>query len=223
MIMLEFGRPFQWRPSYTKFGLFKRFMWGLFAITFSPYDINELTIGIGKAGVAVYNEDRMAEEHDRWSRAATWASFERQPPTYPTHRLTRLNFSTDAEWEEYDRKHDRYGDHWDKDRAKAWFVDKMTGWCGSSSMTNCKSVSNGLPACHEHLRLWRDGHRAIRSTAGRIVNVTTVRDVEQPEPILICPTCGRFYSHDGKGPGCERDECHFSCRPSIMMHWGPHD
>lgn len=33
------------------FGDFKRLMWGWFAVTTCPYDINEFFEGIGKAGV----------------------------------------------------------------------------------------------------------------------------------------------------------------------------
>jgi hypothetical protein len=54
MLMIEFRPPFQWKPSYTHFGYFRRVMWGWLALTVCPYGMNELIEGIGKAGVEVY-------------------------------------------------------------------------------------------------------------------------------------------------------------------------
>lgn len=55
MIMFECSNPFQWRPSYKKFGDFRRVMWGWFALTtFRGGGINELIEGIGYAGAKLY-------------------------------------------------------------------------------------------------------------------------------------------------------------------------
>jgi hypothetical protein len=56
MLMIEACPPFQWRPKYHHFGHFRRFMWGWFAFTICPYDMNALIEGIGKAGVEVYGK-----------------------------------------------------------------------------------------------------------------------------------------------------------------------
>lgn len=57
MILFECGSPFQWKPSYCRFGDFKRVMWGYFAVTACPYGINELFEGIGRAGAKLYDDD----------------------------------------------------------------------------------------------------------------------------------------------------------------------
>lgn len=56
MVLLECGSPFQWKPSYVKFGDFRRVMWGYFAVTTCPHGINELFEGIGRAGASLYVE-----------------------------------------------------------------------------------------------------------------------------------------------------------------------
>lgn len=56
MLMIECRGPFRLKPSYHEFGLFKRWIWGYFAFTICPYDINELIEGIGKAGAKVYSD-----------------------------------------------------------------------------------------------------------------------------------------------------------------------
>lgn len=54
MVMFECAPPFQWKPTRTAFGDFRRLMWGWFAVTWCPHDINDLIEGVAKAGVAVY-------------------------------------------------------------------------------------------------------------------------------------------------------------------------
>ena len=57
MMIFEFGPPFQWKPSYTKFGQFRRVMWAWFAVThFGGGNINELLESIGRAGVRLAME-----------------------------------------------------------------------------------------------------------------------------------------------------------------------
>jgi hypothetical protein len=52
ILMLEFGPPFQWRPVYSKFGDFRRVMWGWAAATvFHGGGIHELAIGLARAAV----------------------------------------------------------------------------------------------------------------------------------------------------------------------------
>ena len=57
MLMIECRGPFQWRPRYHHFGEFRRWMWGYFAVTVCPYDINELIEGIGRAGAQHYGAE----------------------------------------------------------------------------------------------------------------------------------------------------------------------
>lgn len=54
MVMFECAPPFQWRPTITVFGSFRRVMWGWVAVTWCPYDINQLIEGIAKAGAVVH-------------------------------------------------------------------------------------------------------------------------------------------------------------------------
>lgn len=56
--MIEVRPPFQWKPKFHHFGDFRRVMWGWFALTICPYDINELLEGIGKAGAKIYSDQR---------------------------------------------------------------------------------------------------------------------------------------------------------------------
>lgn len=56
MILLECCPPFQWKPKFSHFGDFRRWMWGWFAVTLAPYDINELIEGIAKAGATIYGD-----------------------------------------------------------------------------------------------------------------------------------------------------------------------
>lgn len=58
MLMIECRGPFVWRPSCVRFGDFRRVMWGWFAVTVCPYDINELLEGIGKAGADLYRNTK---------------------------------------------------------------------------------------------------------------------------------------------------------------------
>lgn len=63
MIMLEYGgSKFHWCGSIHKFGMFKRWIWGWFAVTSNPYSLNSLVNQIGEAAVTVYLEDYGTED-----------------------------------------------------------------------------------------------------------------------------------------------------------------
>ena len=57
MILFECAPPFQWRPSYMKFGDFRRWMWAYFAITTYEGGINELVEDIGRGGYHYFKEN----------------------------------------------------------------------------------------------------------------------------------------------------------------------
>jgi len=62
MVLIECGSPFQVRPSYVRFGDFRRVMWGWFAITTYPHGINEMIEGIGHAGAELYKAGELDDE-----------------------------------------------------------------------------------------------------------------------------------------------------------------
>lgn len=59
MILLECSGPFQWKPSYVRFGEFRRVMWGWFAVSHFDGGINEMIEGIGRAGASLYAQEQM--------------------------------------------------------------------------------------------------------------------------------------------------------------------
>jgi hypothetical protein len=61
MVLLECAPPFQWRPSYVRFGDFRRVMWLWFAVThYSAGGVNELFEGIARAAVSIHEDDKAA-------------------------------------------------------------------------------------------------------------------------------------------------------------------
>lgn len=57
MILFECGGPFQKRPSYVRFGDFRRVMWGWFAVThYSAGGLNIMIKRIADAGVKLHVE-----------------------------------------------------------------------------------------------------------------------------------------------------------------------
>lgn len=55
MLLIEISPPFQWKPTVFrgKTGMFSRFMWGWFAIAYTPMDFNEFIEQTAKAALNI--------------------------------------------------------------------------------------------------------------------------------------------------------------------------
>lgn len=59
MILIECSRPFQWKPSYWRGALMRRWMWGYFALAWCPLGFNELIEGLGQSGIELYRDGKL--------------------------------------------------------------------------------------------------------------------------------------------------------------------
>lgn len=59
MTLIECSPPFQWKPSFKKIGIIRRWMWGYFAVAWVPLGFNEFVEGLGQSGIDLYREGKI--------------------------------------------------------------------------------------------------------------------------------------------------------------------